>query len=298
MSRFAPIDLSQLTPPDIVETLSFATVLAALKADLIARDATLEATLDLESEPLTKLLEVSAYRETLLRARVNDAARSIMLAYASGTDLEHLAAFYGVTRLVIQEADPEATPPVAEILESDTALRARVQTAPEAFSVAGPTGAYQFLALSADPDVAAVSVDSPYPGAVFVTVQSKTGDGTASPELVETVRAVLTADDARPLTDGVVVQGVTVQSYAVTAALEIYEGPDPAVVLAEATAAVQALVTATHAPGQDLTLAALIAAMKVGGVYDVHISSPASNLVVNPSTCLYCTGVTLTEATA
>jgi len=296
MSRFAPIDLSQLAPPAIVETLSYETVLSQLKADLIARDATLEPVLALESEPLTKLLEVVAYRETLLRGRVNDAARAIMLAYASGADLDHLAAFYAVARQVIQAADPDATPPIPEILESDAALRARVQTAPEAFSVAGPTGAYQFLALSASADVAAVSVDSPYPGAVFVTVQSRTGDGTASTELVDTVRAALTADEARPLTDGVVVQGVTVQEYTVTATLEIYEGPDPAVVLSEATAAVQALVTATHAPGQDLTLAALIAALKVPGVYDVHILSPATNQVVNPDTCLYCTAVSVTEA--
>ena len=296
MSRFAPIDLSQLAPPDIVETLSYETILSQLKADLIARDPTLEAVLALESEPLSKLLEVVAYRETLLRGRVNDSARAIMLAYASGADLDHLAAFYAVARQVIQAANPNVVPPIPEILESDTALRARVQTAPEAFSVAGPTGAYQFLALSASPDVAAVSVDSPYPGAVFVTVQSRTGDGTASAELVAAVRAVLTADEARPLTDGVVVQGVTVQTYTVAATLEIYEGPDPAVVLAEATAAVQALVTATHAPGQDLTLAALIAALKVPGVYDVHITAPVGNLVVNPDTCLYCTAVSVGQA--
>jgi phage-related baseplate assembly protein len=67
-------------------------------------------------------------------------------------------------------------------------------------------------------------------------------------------------------------------------------------VLAEATATEQALVTATHAPGQDLTLAALIAAMKVAGVYDVHISAPTTNLVVNPDTCLYCTAVSITQA--
>ena len=35
----------------------------------------------------------------LLRNRINIAARGQLLAYAAGTDLDHLAAFYGVERL-------------------------------------------------------------------------------------------------------------------------------------------------------------------------------------------------------
>ncbi|MDO5641497.1 MAG: hypothetical protein Q4G26_03800 [Paracoccus sp. (in: a-proteobacteria)] len=41
--------------------------------------------LDLESEPLTKLLEVSAYREMVIHARINDAARAVMLLSMLGS---------------------------------------------------------------------------------------------------------------------------------------------------------------------------------------------------------------------
>ena len=46
-------------------------------------------------------------------------------------------------------------------------------------SVAGPTGAYEFHALSADGDVKDAAATSPAPGEVVVTVLSRTGDGAA-----------------------------------------------------------------------------------------------------------------------
>ena len=45
-----------------------------------------------------------AYRELLIRQRVNDAARGVMLATASGTDLDNLAANFNVERLLITPA--------------------------------------------------------------------------------------------------------------------------------------------------------------------------------------------------
>jgi phage-related baseplate assembly protein len=49
-----------------------------------------------------------------------------MLAYATGANLEHLAALYGVERLVTDPGSPTAVPPVAPTMETDAALRARV----------------------------------------------------------------------------------------------------------------------------------------------------------------------------
>lgn len=98
MSRFSAIELSKLPSPDAVETLDFKQILGEMKANLIARDPTLETALSFESEPITKLLEVCAYRELILRQRINDASRSVMLAYAKGSDLDHLAALFGVER--------------------------------------------------------------------------------------------------------------------------------------------------------------------------------------------------------
>ena len=51
------IDLSQVPAPAAVETLDFDVLLAEIKADLIARYPDVSDVLNLESEPLTKLLK-------------------------------------------------------------------------------------------------------------------------------------------------------------------------------------------------------------------------------------------------
>ena len=49
-------------------------------------------------------------------------------------------------------------------IETDDHLRARIQAAPNQFSVAGPEGAYRFFALGVDPSIIDVSITSPQPG--------------------------------------------------------------------------------------------------------------------------------------
>jgi phage-related baseplate assembly protein len=237
---------------------------------------------------------VFAYRELLLRARVNDAARSVMLASATGSDLEQLAALFGVSRLVLDPGDAAATPPIAPTLETDADLRRRTQLAPEGFSVAGPEGAYIFHALSVA-DVLDASVTSPAPGEVVVSVLSRTGDGAASAELVLAVAATLTSTAVRPLTDMVTVQSAQVVPYAVTAMLWTLPGPDAAVVLATAQARVQALIAATRRLGRDIARSALIAALHVDGVQRVDLTEPAVDIVITPSQAGSATAVTITS---
>jgi phage-related baseplate assembly protein len=54
---------------------------------------------ELESDPYTTIIEAIAYRELLLRARINDSILSMLIAFATGSDLDHLVALYGVERL-------------------------------------------------------------------------------------------------------------------------------------------------------------------------------------------------------
>ncbi|EKN5085172.1 baseplate assembly protein, partial [Yersinia enterocolitica] len=121
----ATIDLSLLPPPFVVEELDYETLLAERKATLISlypeeQRAAVARTLSLESEPLVKLLQENAYREVILRQRVNDAARAVMVAYAVGSDLDQLGANNNVERLVITPADPTAIPPIEAVMESDS----------------------------------------------------------------------------------------------------------------------------------------------------------------------------------
>lgn len=294
MSVFSAINLADLPAPDVVEPLDYESILADIKADLVMRHPDLAEAISLESEPVVKLLEVVAYREIVLRQRVNDAARANMLAFSVGADLENLGALFGVARGVIQEADLSAIPPVAAILEGDTRLRTRIQLALEGFSTAGPVGAYTFWGLSASPDVKDVGVTSPAPGQVEVTVLSRVGDGAPSGALIATVASALNGDGVRPLTDQVIVKAATITAYTVEASLTLYDGPDSALVVAAANAAVATYVNDNHRLGRDITVSGLHAALHQSGVQNVALTAPAASLVIAADTAAHCTSITIT----
>lgn len=302
MSSFTAIDLTKLPVPKIIEQPDFEAIFDARKARLLelvtaVKDAEyvadLSAALDLESEPLVQLLQEDSYRELLLRAAVQDAGKGNLLAYATGDVLDHLAAFYGVSRQVVQEADATANPPVPEELESDERLRERVQLAPEGFTTAGSLGSYIFWSLSASPMVKDVSVlETATPGEVRIVVLSADGEGSADQVLLDQVND--TTDPRRPLTDRVTVESAIVVQYQLTAELTLYEGPDTELVRQASLAAVEAFVERHHRLGHDITIAGLHASLYQEGVQNVAISSPAETLIVDDDTAAFCTGITLT----
>lgn len=299
-TTYTPIDLSTVPAPNVVEALSYETILAAMLADLQARDPAFTALV--ESDPAYKILEVAAYRELLIRQRVNDGARAVMLAYATGSDLENLSALFGVTRKTLDEGDATALPPIPPTFETDAALRYRTQLALEGLSTAGPIGAYQFHALSVD-GVKDAGIQGPPdtdPGEVLVTILSATGSGTAGAPLIAAVDAALNAEDVRPLTDQVTVQSATIVSYEVIATLYIPTGPDPTAVQTAALASVQAYVESRHRVGLDVRLSGLYAALHVGGVERVTLSAPGivADLVTTAVQAPYCTDVTLSTTDA
>ena len=105
------VDLSQLPAPEIVDVPDFETLLAVRKAAFVAlypadeQDA-VRRTLALESDPVVKLLQENTYREILLRQRINEAAQAVMVAYALSSDLDQLAANYGVWSSRLQMITP------------------------------------------------------------------------------------------------------------------------------------------------------------------------------------------------
>ena len=220
------IDLSLLPSPDIIDALSYEDILAALKADTAARLPDLAELIELESEPVTILLQTVAYRELLLRQRVNEAARGVMLAYAAGPDLDQIGANYGIPRLVVSPADPGAVPPVPAVMETDTDFRTRILLSLERFSTAGSRGSYEYHARTASASVQDALATSPGPGLVTVYVLALEGDGTASPELLATVAAALDLATVRPMTDQVNVLSASIVNYSVTAHLQVSNGPD------------------------------------------------------------------------
>lgn len=292
------IDLSKLPAPQVVETLSYEAILAERKASLLSlldadqRD-TVEATLALESEPLTKLLQESAYREMVLRNRVNDAARAVMLAFSKGSDLDQMAARYSVTRLVITPQDNSTVPPTPAVMESDASLLDRTMQAFEGLSVAGPRGAYNFHARSADGRVADASTISPDPCDVVVTVLAQDGDGEAPADLLDKVRAALNDEDIRPVGDRLTVQSASIIHYSIELTVYLDKGPEAEPVIEAARARVDAYRNTQRRLGRDVNRSAIIAAAHVEGVKKVVLDSPADDIAIDPTQAAYCTDVTI-----
>lgn len=295
------ITLSQLPQPDVIETLDFETILAERKAYCISlypaeQQAAIAATLELESEPITKLLQENAYRELILRQRINEAAVANMLAWAKGADLDNLAANWNVQRLTIQPGDPTATPPVPEIKEDDAALSLRALMAWDGLSVAGPTGAYEYFALSADGKVADAKGSSPAPAQALVTILSTEGNGTADATLIAKVTAALNGENVRPVADRLTVQSAGIINYTINAQLHIdSQGAEADVILQAARDSLAAFINPRRRIGVEVPRSAIDAALHVQGVRKVDLTGWA-DITPSATQAAYCTGFTVERA--
>lgn len=291
---FTVVDLSQLPAPNVVEPLDFETILAEMIADLQGRDETFTALV--ESDPAYKILEVCAYRELLIRQRVNESAKAVMLAYATDADLDQLGANVGVQRLTITPADDTTVPPTPAVMEDDDAFRARIQLSPEAYTTAGSEGSYVFHGLGANADVKDVQAVSPEPGKVTVYVLSRSGDGTAPQATIDAVAKTLNGETVRPLTDEVTVLSANIVTYTIDAVLTLFPGPDSSVVLQSAIDAVTAYAEAQRRISYDVPLSGLYRALHQPGVQNVTLNSPTASLVLSEGQASYCTSINVTLA--
>lgn len=283
------VDLSRLPAPTIVEQLDYETILARKVARMQALLPTFDATVD--SDPAMKVLQVAAYDELLLRRAFQDASLQNFVAYATGAALDHLAALVGVTRLIVTPAN--TTTGAAAVYEADDALRQRIVLAPEGFSVAGPELAYVKHAKDARGDILDASATSPAPGEVLVTILSAIGDGTASPEQLAAVRAIVTHPAIRPLGDLVTVQSAQILRFSIRAHLTTFTGPDPALILTQARTRLDAYLADSRRLDRDITLTAIIAALSPAGVSEIDLVAPAARIPCTPAQAPLCTDIVL-----
>lgn len=282
--RFLQPELARLPKPQVIEEISSEAIIAEMKAYITEKweevrvsrpDLPSLDTLGLETEPLTVLIEVFAYRETLLRALVNDKARAVLLAFAVGSDLDHIAALVGVERQVVAEATDE-TP---EVLESDERLRRRIQLAPEAFSVAGPAGAYEFHALTCSPTILDAYAYSPREGEVHVIVIGSDVEPVADDVMTKLVR-LFKLGDVVPLTDSVTVRRAVPVTVDIAAQALVSSGADTAAVAAAVETALRSYVASRARVGAPVYHSGLVASAKTSDIENLVISQPAGDVVV------------------
>lgn len=300
----SPIDLSLLPVPDAIEKVDFEDIYAGRVDSFVGLfpvdvQQKVRDTLALESEPAAKLLQENAYRETMLRQRINESVRRVLLAFAKRADLDHIGARYYVHRLVVQREDHTATPPIPRIMESDDAFLERIQAAYEGLSTAGPRAAYVFHARSADGRVLDAQAITPEPCEIIVYVLSSEGDGTASQELLDTVAAALNDEEIRPLGDRLTVMSSTIVDYRVKARLHLKtSGPGRDMAVQEAARRVKEFVKRRKRQGQSVWLDKLDSLLHVEGVERVEIDEPAAHIVLDESQAARCIEVEVTDVDA
>jgi phage-related baseplate assembly protein len=280
----AAIDLSLLPPPEIIESLDFEIILAARVAHFLSlypedERPEMAARLNIEGEPILIVLQEIAYAELILRARINDAARSNLLAFAGGGDLDQLGAFYGLERLAG---------------ESDTRFRRRIGAQIAAIAGNGTRERYVSLALAAHPAVIDAAVLSRAPGSVDVALWiAHLPEDTPLPPntdypaanaahhaaVLTAVENAFAADDARML--GVPLAIYEAQPFPVdVSATVVREAAAPVNLVAGLAARLPALIAAHAQLGHDLSISRLLSWLHVAGVSRVELTTPAADLTI------------------
>lgn len=280
------IDFSRLPPPQVVEELDYEALLKIYHEVVLAKNPKLERALKLEQSGANIILQAEAYGEMIMRARVNAAARAVMLPFATGADLDNLGALFGLARDIVP-GDPDAQPVIEDAPESDERFRRRIQMAPESFATAGSEGAYIYHALTAHAglrDASALKVDNL--GGVKITIMNAGADPLPTQEQRDAVYNKLHQRNIKPLTDVVSVAAVTVKEVNLNAELILYPGPDAALVLADVQASLTALRGRVALLGRDLTIAAVYSTLMREGVQSVNLISPTVDVPAELDECV------------
>ncbi|WP_353278925.1 baseplate J/gp47 family protein [Wolbachia endosymbiont (group B) of Longitarsus flavicornis] len=246
---------------NIIEKLSYEEIFSRMKEELVNRDTSFTALV--ESDPAIKILEVAAWRELLLRERINEAVKSNLLKFATGEDLGNLAEFYGVER---------------EKEEEDERFRKRIKAKIKGWSTGGSKEYYRYQALSADSRVKDALVESPIPGKVQISILSTqlSTTGIVSEELLEIVKKQVTRDDIRVLTDTITVIGCNITE------IDIHSRMSMSPVISEEEIKKQFIkkFELVKRLGWSVTRSWIIANLFVDGVENVELIEPREDVVV------------------
>ena len=250
------VDLSKLPPPEIIEEISFEEILTEYLS-LVPPEYKIG-----PADPFYKLIEIFAYRETILRQRLNDAIRETNLATARGSNLLNLVSLLGIS--------PSEG-------KTDDEIRLDAQQAFDQYSTAGSLASYQFYARKAlepkDP-VLDIKPFSERPGVVEVALLFNDDVKDNVKEAIkEKVFRGLSSDEVRPLTDKVEIKEARPKPYRASIVLYVLPGADRALVVKEAKASAELYLKSREKIGRDVRISAL-----TGAIYRTEDGKYNSNI--------------------
>ena len=181
--------------------------------------------------------------------------------------------------------------------EDDEALRERIRLAPESFSVAGPSGAYEYWAKTASSAISDVAVVAPEdePGHVYIYPLLEGGE-LPTDDILELVYDVLSAENIRPITDTVHVESPEAVDYTVdiTYYIATDDETNATTIQADVETAVEDYITWQKTViGRDIIPSELIRAVMAAGALRVEVTSP-EHTVLDATQLAVCTSSTVT----
>jgi phage-related baseplate assembly protein len=243
----------------------------------------------LEFDPIKINQEACTFFELLLRDRVNQAARSITLAYAIGTDLDAIATRYpgGVPRL-------EG--------ETDDRYRRRIWLSPNTLSPHGTAEAYEFWALTALPalrDVTAIrSVQHDYYPTILITCLMgwEFADPKPLQEELVAIRAYIQDLSRQGLTDVISVNPPKIMNVDYSVAVWLYPTTISDQTLTKIRSNLEQLIKDQYWLGHDHSHTAIHAACNLPGVHHVDIILPSGNVEIGSDWVVVVNSLTVTLA--
>lgn len=160
-------------------------------------------------------------------------------------------------------------------VEDDDRYRERLHEAPNAFSVAGSTAAYEYWAKSVSSVISDVKAYTPSPGRVNIVVLTE--DGAPSAELLSQIDTTVSADSVRPLTDFVEVEAPETQAYEIRLKywIDSSQSVQQETIMNSVAEAVQEYIKWQRAKlGRGVDPSELIKLVKLAGAKRVEVYSP------------------------
>lgn len=273
MSTLA-FDLSKLPAPEVIKTFSIEAILEERMEDLRERLLAIGVDYDvggLETDLFKTVHLADTYREADLRAAINDSAKANLLALAVRSDLEHLAAFYGVERL---------------LGEDDDGLRNRLLVEIKGRSTGGSSYWYQAAALRADVRIKAVVIyrERLLP-VIHVAVLSKENGGIPDRAMLDAVVESVMSDRVRLVNDTIVVEAAVNTTTNVEA--DIWLLPNASLAIIDALpAALRTAWASESSVGFDLEPSWIESRLHAAGVKKVSCLLPTQTVVADPGVAI------------
>lgn len=179
--------------------------------------------------------------------------------------------------------------------EADDPYRNRIYTSPERFSVAGPAGAYEYWARTANPGISDVRVFSPAPTEVEVLVLMAGGE-LPTQDILDAVSEAVNDRTVRPLSDKVTVSAPAAIQYDVdfTYWIDSERVADALSIQAAVRAAVQDYVAWQKLRiGRDINPSELTRRIMNAGARRVEVVSPAYTVLENTEIALVETDISM-----